>query len=179
MRRMILIATATAAVLVSVSANAQGPPRWGQFWGTWAHKVHIGPGAHLPALLTFNIDGTITGADPRTFGGVPNNPNRYGPIHGVWERTGWRSIGTTVFIFIYNASTGVLSGYQRNRCSVEFSQDFNRYTATEFMETTACETPTSCPDPLDPATKWTPLPNMPQSGSGTRVIRLPGGPLNP
>lgn len=181
MRRMLSIVTA-ALVLLTVSANGQGPLRFGQFWGTWVHRVEVGPGAHMPGLITLHIDGSVTGGSGLMFGGVPNAPNRYGPVHGVWERTGWRTIGATTIFTVYNALTGVLSGYQRDRCSLEFSQDFNSYKGTEFMETIACETPTSCPNPLDPTLKWTPLPTMPSTGfqvSATRVIRLDAGPLNP
>ena len=181
MRRKIVLAT-VALVLAAVSAGGQGPFRTGQFWGTWVHRVEVGPGSNIPGLITLHFDGSVTGGSGLMFGGVPSSPNRYGPAHGVWQRTGWRTIGSTTMFAIFNASTGVLSGYQRNRCSLEFSQDFNTYSGTEFMETVACVTPTSCPNPLDPNLKWTPLPTMPATGyqvSAARVVLVEAGPLQP
>jgi len=185
MRRSIQIAVAAAAAFafLTIPANSQRPPfsRWSQFWGTWLHRVQRGPGQSMPALMTFQVDGTVTGAPGSMFGAVPSATTRFGPIHGVWQRTGWKSVAGTSLFVIYDTN-GVLTGFRRSRCSLEFSDDFNNYQGTEFMEDLSCPSPLGCPDPFDAAANWTPVSNMPATGfqvSGTRLELVPAGPLKP
>ena len=127
----------------------------------------------MPALLTLNFDGTLTvGVGIGT---------TYGPGHGVWVKTGGSSIGATTLVVLFD-TFGVLTGYQRNRCLPWFNKHFNSYQGVEFMETVSCEVPFSCPDPLDPATQWNAIPQMPPGGfpvSGKRVQWRPAGTLKP
>ena len=153
--------------------NAQAPVN--QAYGTYLHQVEVGPGFYVPALLTLNIDGTLTVASGLTFGGYPGATTKVGPVHGIWMGVGVKSIVAKSIFFVYDTD-GVLIGYQRNRCSMRFNQQLTKYTGTEYMETTSCDSPFTCPDPLDPGTKWEPLPDMPPGGfsvSGKRVQMLP------
>ena len=183
MDRFIKIVVATALLLAGTTflhgQTQMSMP--GQTWGTFVHQVEVGPGVNLPALVNLNLDGSVIGGSGLMFGGLPGSPNRLSTIHGVWRKTGVRSVGATTLFFIFDAN-GILTGYQRNRCTLKFSTDAKSYQGTEFMETTACSSPFTCPDPLDPATVWTPLPDMPPTGfpvSGKRVQWLPAGPLSP
>ena len=168
---------ATVPVRAQTTLDHEG---WRHFGGTWVHQVQVGPGFTVPALVVFNADGTVTGVGGLLFGGLPDNPLRGSPIYGVWKKTGRRSIGITTFSYFFDAATGVLSGYERHRVSLAFSADFGSYEGVEFMENLSCPSPLTCPDPLDPAAEWTPLPTMPAAGfpvSGARVVPVAGGPL--
>ncbi len=110
MRRFIAYAGALT-LMVAVFAVAAEPQRprafghWGQVWGTWVWTTNN----QIPALLTLHIDGTVSVSDGRMFGGLqPNSPTRLTPLHGVWERTGFQSIGGTTLYLIFDATTGVL-----------------------------------------------------------------------
>jgi len=179
----IAVATAAAVMILTVSANSQGVgSNTKQFWGTWVHNVHVGPGFSVPALVTIHFDGTINVSSGLMFGGLVGSTRRVSPVHSVWEKTGPKSIGATSLFFTFDAVTGVLTGYQRNRCSLEAGDDFTTYQGTEFMETLSCPYPLSCPDPLNPAATWTPVPGMPATGypvSGARLKLVPSGALTP
>jgi hypothetical protein len=113
------------------------------------------------------------------FGGLPGATNTTGPVHGVWEKTGPKSVDGTTFYFNFDMN-GVLIGYGRDRWSLTFGKGFMNYQGTEFLETVSCGFPLTCPDPLDPGTQWTALPGMPPNGypvSGKRVQMVPAGPL--
>jgi hypothetical protein len=133
------------------------------------HWVDFGLGMAYTGFLTINADGTFT---------VSGSP---GPaIHGVWERTGLRGVNFTALLQNFD-STGNLVGLERHRCSFHYSDDFNSYTGKEFAETAGCPTPLTCPNPLDPSTKWTPAPWAPPAGmsvSGARLEVVAPGPLN-
>ena len=178
LRRSLCIAVALSAAVLSlgVPANSQGMAfnnSFGQFWGTWLHKVE---GVSLPALVTIHVDGTLTVTSGFTFGA--GFPMRISPIHGVWERVGPKTIHATSLFFLFDEN-GVLTGYPRNRCRLQYSNDFNSYKGTEFMETISCSA-SNCPDPLDLKVTWTPSP--PATGfaiSATRLKLVPPGPLAP
>jgi len=183
MHRHILKMAALAAVLVSTAAAADSRVlaigNWGQVWGTWIWYTQVGPGVAMPALITFHADGTITGVDSSS--AVPNTTANESPLQGVWERTGWQSIGGTSLLFMTDPQTGVLVALGRSRSSLTFSGDFNQFQGTMYFETVGCPAgPPSCPDPLASSTKWMPMPGMPPNGfpvNGTRLQRIPTGPL--
>ena len=167
-RTLFMAAVVVVALAVTIPANPQGaqPGRWGQFWGTWVHWAHFGTGQKFPALVTISVDGTLT-----VSGGTG--------IHGVWERTGVSSIRATSLLQNLDAAGSVI-GLERHRCSLDYSDDFNSYQGTEFAETVSCPTPLTCPDPLDPETKWTPASWAPPAGiqvSATRVGLVAPGSL--
>lgn len=179
----IAVAAAAALAMTTVSAPAQGLsiPRWGQVWGTWVHQMQMGPGMKMPALVTLNIDGTFTGAPGLMFGGVPDATVTFTPVFGVWQRTGWQNIASTSLIMVFDRKSGLLAGFWRSRSSLDFSDDFNSYTGTEFLEQLTCTSPLTCPDPLDPKAAWEPVTGMPASFpiSGARVELVKTGPLKP
>lgn len=148
-----------------------------QFVGTWIHNVEMMPGASAPALVTIHADGTLMVSSSFMFG-WPGGPGGFSPIHAVWEKAGLKSIAITSIFFVFDAN-GMMTGYQRNRCSLWLGHDRDSYTGVEFMETLPCPAGAfSCPDPLDPAATWTPNPGMPADGyptSGARlkVVRVP------
>jgi hypothetical protein len=170
-RRSLLAATAVAAAFaIAIPATPQGlrQNRFGQVWGTFVHWVDFGPGQAFTGFLTVNVDGTFT---------VSGSP---GPaIHGVWERTGLRNVNFTALLQNFD-STGNLIGLERHRCSFHYSDDFNTYEGKEFAETVTCPTAMTCPNPLEPSTKWTPAPWALPAGmavSGARVEVVAPGPL--
>ena len=188
MRRLILFgAIAAGLTAVTIAANAQSSRsfafgHWGQVWGTWVWTSAFSNG-NIPGLIIFNVDGTISGADASMFGLTPAGTVRASPMYGVWERTGFQSVGGTSLYFVYNA-TGGLIGWGRARSSLQFSDDFNSLQGKMFVEMLSCSAaapPVSCPDPQDPAAKWTPAnPAQPKDGwavTAVRLDRVPAGPL--
>jgi hypothetical protein len=184
MRRCIFRAVILAGIAIAVAAYAQPARHWGQFWGTWVWQISgYTSGDTIPTLVTFHIDGTVTTSAGNMFGTTPNAPTRVTAFHGVWERTGWQSAGGTTLFLIFSA-TGGLTAWGRSRSSLEFSADFDHLNGKVFVERLPCAAgpPVSCPDPLDPAAKWVPSPDMPRDGftvSGARLNRVAAGPLNP
>jgi hypothetical protein len=178
----IALAAAAALAMTTLSAPAQGLsiPRWGQVWGTFVHQIQMGPGMKMPALITLNVDGSVTGAPGLMFGGLPDATVTVTPVFGVWQRTGWQNIASTSLLMVFDRKSGVLTGFWRSRTFLNFSDDFNSYTGTEFLESLTCASPLTCPDPLDPKAAWQPVPGMPASVpiSGTRV-EVTTGPLKP
>ena len=173
----IIVAAAAALVILVVSGNSQGLGLdRGRMAGTFVELLEVGPGVSFNDLVILNMDGTAVGSVGVMFGGVPDNPHRFSPFQGVWDRTGQRSVAGTVLWHTFDANTGVLVSYGRARISAEYSDYFNRYDGTSYIETLSCPTPLSCPDPLDPAATWTPDPGMPTTGypvSGKRVELVP------
>ena len=154
---VVIVALATA---IPVSSQGMPSSRVGQFWGTFVHWVEFGPGLAFPAVVTLNIDGTFTVAGGTAAG-----------IHGVWEITGPRTARFTGLLQNFDSAGNVIA-LERHRCAFEYSADFNSYKGTEFAETVACPTPLTCPNPLDPATKWTPAPWAPPAGISVHGARI-------
>ncbi len=189
MRRFIKLAgsivlAVSAATITAEAQQARGPiGRWGQVWGTFVWRTQVSSTTANPSLLTLHIDGTVSVSTNDMFGSPTATNRRFAtPLHGVWERTGWQSVGGTSLWLISDASTGALVAWGRSRTSLTFSDDFNSFQGKGFIETLACVPgpPVSCPDPLGTEAKWVPNPNMPQDGfpvSGVRVERIPAGPL--
>ena len=176
---MALVATAVAVTAESQSVRPNLYSRWGQIWGTYVWQTQMGSGNHLPALITFHSDGTISGSDG-SMSGALNQKIRTTPLHGVWERTGWQSIGGTTLYLVFDAATGAVMKYGRARSSLQFADDFNSFQGKIFIESLTCATPMTCADPLDPAAKWDPNPTMPTDGfpvTGQRLERIAASPL--
>lgn len=161
----------TAVLALGTLAYAQGGLNEERPSGTFSHQLSLGAYGSLPAIVTLHADHTVIVA-----GSIASN----GPIHGVWRMTGPKSIGATTIFFIFDGN-GNLTGYQRNRCTLQFAADFETYQGNEFMETASCSPITGCPDPLDSETTWSPLAMMPEDGfsvSGRRLQWLLAGPLS-
>jgi hypothetical protein len=177
LRRSLLFAMAAALAFVfltmpSISqaqpANNLPDASDNHFWGTWVHNVE---GMPVPALITIHSDGTLYGSAGFMFG-FGNQNMRLSPIHGVWEKTGPKSIAATSIFLVFDGN-GYITGYQRNRCTLNYDKGLDSYTGVEFMEITSCGAQ-GCPNPLDPATVWTPFyfMGMPPAGypvSGGRL----------
>ena len=181
--RGFVIAFALAAAALPAQPQQLGGrmSHWGQIWGTWVWRTGIG--TTLPSLTTIHVDGTVSVSDGTMFGGIrPNSTTRLTPLHGVWERTGWQSFGGTSLWLVFDATTGLLTSWGRVRVSAQMADDFNSFQGKAFVEYLACSTgtPVNCPDPLDPMATWVPITGAPPDGipiSGTRVERVPAGPL--
>jgi hypothetical protein len=180
--RILLTAVALAVAAVPATPQQAGG-RWGQVWGTWVWRTNN----LLPALVTFHVDGTASVSDGTMFGGLmPNSTIRMTPLHGVWERTGWQSIAGTSLYLIFDSTTGLITAWGRARTSIQIADNFNSFRGKMFIEALPCAAgtpdvpPVNCPNPLDPAAKWVPQPNLPKDGfdiSATRLAVVPAGPL--
>jgi hypothetical protein len=178
-RRALGMCAAVVFTVVVAQAQPLRINRSGQFWGTWVVKSQPAPGIAIPKLITYHLDSTITGTDSSS--GMPNATTATGPLHGVWERTGWLSINGTALMFVFDPKTGVLIALARTRSSLEFAHDFNSFEGKMFLETLPCPSgPPSCPDPLAAGAQWIGWPGMPADGfpvSGTRLEPVTVGPL--
>ena len=170
MRKVTLLVLGAVAILAVavIPAKSQGfrLSRVGQVWGAFVHWPEFGPGQKFTVPVTVNIDGTFIAA------GAPT-------VQGVWERTGFRTVNFTGLVQQFDANRNLV-GLERHRCYFEYSPDFNSYKGMEFMEAVACPTPLTCPNPLDPTLKWTPVPWAPPTGvpvTGTRIEVVAEGPL--
>lgn len=176
---MMTLALVVSAVAAEPQQNRAIFGRWGQIWGTWVWTTNN----TIPALLTLHLDGTLSVSDGRMFGGLqPNSTTRITPLHGVWERTGFQSIGGTSLYLIFDATSGLLTAWGRSRTSITFADDFNHFQGKMFVETLSCAPgpPVSCPDPLAAGANWVRNPNMPLDGlpvSATRLEHVAAGPL--
>lgn len=152
-----------------------------QPWGTWIWSTYTSTGAALPALVTFHQDGTVAGSDFSMFGGTASNlPRRATPFHGVWERTGPHTIGSTSLYLVYDALSTRLIGFGRTRAALEFTPgDFDYFEGTMFVDVLSCGTPATCPDPQDPSAAWKPYNTMAPSFvvSAKRLHRVEASPL--
>jgi hypothetical protein len=186
LNRLIRRAFCSAIGLVAAVGIANAQPRlnhWGQVWGTWVWKTNN----VLPALVTLHVDGTLSIADGTMFGGVlPNSTTRMTPAHGGWVRTGWQSIAGTSLYLVFDSTTGLISAWGRARTSLQFADNFNSFQGKMFIEILPCAAgpvaaaPVNCPNPLEPAAKWVPQPNLPKDGfdvSGSRLSVVVAEPL--
>ncbi len=187
MRRIVIGSTVVAtalAVLLLAGASATPPPiAVAQPAGSWYWLVDLSagafPGAEFPALVSFHPDGTFTVSESNTFGGYVGATELNGTGHGTWVRTGMNSFRATRLGFVFDKSTGVLTGFSRSRFTFHFvNGNFNQIEATLFVDTLSCGgNPLGCPDPLDPNAVWTPA-SPPQGlpSKATRIHALPVGP---
>ncbi len=142
--------------------------------GTYLHQVHISATRSVPVLITANRDGTLVGVISLLFN-AGGGTAKEGPIHGIWQRKGPKTIGVTTLFFIFNAN-GNLIAYERTRACLTFNDDFQSYEGTEILEQSPCSASMGCPDPLDPGTVWTSSSDMPLEGypvSGKRLQFVP------
>lgn len=179
MKSRVLLLTGVAALGIggATLTRAQGGEVESvQPWGTYLHQVNTGARS-VPVLITANRDGTLTGVISLLFN-AGGGAAKEGPIHGIWQRTGPKTVGVTTLFFIFN-SIGNMIAYERTRASLTFNDGFQSYEGTEILEQSPCNTSMGCPDPLDPATVWTSSPDMPLDGyavSGKRLQFVPVAP---
>ncbi len=122
--RLSLLAAVTAAVLfLSVSGFPQGTAsNQNRPWGLWLQKIPVGGGQNIHELLSFHLDGSLTGTGSLLFGGMPPfGVNRTSSIFGVWEKKGPRTIAGTAYAYDFHEVSGLLTGYRRVRWTIEFS----------------------------------------------------------
>lgn len=164
-RTLALIGIMALAVATAVTVPAQNPKpfcaKGATLIGTWAWQtmLPVDPNHQLPlpALVTYHQDGTVTGADGMMFGGIPANPYRYTPLHGVWERTGHHTFRGTGLFLRFDAATGILVAIVRTRSHIEFGADFDHINGTMHGDLLSCSTPLTCPDPTSaPPEAWQP-----------------------
>ncbi len=176
MRRVaIAVCVAIAGALflaVAPSVVAQQDEGY-QPWGTWAWFMHRPSGGAFPALVTYNKDGTLTGADGLMYG-ISYPPasisTRESGFHGVWERTGPLAFRGTSYWMNYAPDTGNLVSWGRARSDLQFVEgDPDRFEGTLFMDVLPCPTPFTCPDPV--TTPFTSSVTVRQV-SATRVVRV-------
>ncbi len=149
-----------ASVQSASAQDAQGAVLWGS---SWAWRTITGSGS-LPALVTYHKDGEITGSDLAMFGGTTNNPYRYTPFSGTWERIGPNEFAGTSLFLRFDPATNKLVGIARARSQFTFAGDFNHIAGVMRLDVLPCPTPATCPDPLANDANWqaynqAPLPN--------------------
>jgi hypothetical protein len=152
--------------------------------GTWYFATDAsmlaGPGAALPAFVTFHDDGTLTYTDAAMFGALPALPLMGSPYHGVWRFTGPGRFGGTSVGLLFDPASSAMIGFSRARSALRFDRDLGRISGTIYVETAMCTVPmVVCPDPTAPTVTWTPV-GDPINGfkvSLTRLSRVPAGPL--
>ncbi len=183
-RAAVLLSLIALMVLVPSSAYSQDalsgnwklPVPWGGSW-YWTTTT---PNGAIPAVVTYHIDGSVTGADISMFGGTANNPYRYSPFHGTWERRGWGNhefAGTSLYLR-FDPTTNKLVGIARVRAQFAFVQDFDHIAGTMRLDVLPCPTPATCPDPLAKDAAWQPynpepLPNeFPFQATRIRVVPI-------
>jgi len=163
-RSTLFMAAAVAAALAfTTPANAQGG---GQFSGAFTLRSDFGSGLVGTAFVAFHSDGTLTQTS--------DNP-LYSSIHGVWEKTGPKTIRVTEYAFMTYPSG--FWGIVRSRGELVFSNEFDSYKGAMYLEGVPCSSTQTCPDPLDPHTTWFAAPSPLLPVSGTRMEVLPFGPL--
>jgi hypothetical protein len=188
MRRFISIcgvaAFAVAILLVTIpkSYTSTAQSRGAQIVGSWYclfdFSPYAGPGTANPGLGTFYRDGNASYTPGFMFGLFPDTPEATSPSHGTWVNTGPRTFASTTMALRFDRVTGVLVGIARARTSFQFGDDFDQVQGTLLYEKVDCVAPIVCPDPMDPATVWTP--DNPPGGwqfTGKRIRPLPAGPL--
>ena len=92
---------------------------------------------------------SVTGSDqagPPTFFFVKNSA-----VHGVWSKTGPRSMGANALYLNFDPTGGQVVGITKLRISAEFDKDFNNGAGQFFMSIYVCPTFSTCPDPLTTA----------------------------
>ena len=112
----------------------------------------FGAGNFVAGLATLSSDGTlssVTGSDqagPSAFFSVKNSA-----VHGVWFRTGPRSVGANGLYLNFDPIGGQVVAITKLRIVAEFDKDFNNATGQFFNSIYVCPTFTTCPDPLTTA----------------------------
>jgi len=158
MKRKVLLAGAlflVLGVIGLVSQQDRSGPQGAVLTGVWYWQnlmpsPPLPPGLILPSVLTFHNDGTVFCSDALAFGGISNNPNRYTPFYGVWERMGPNEFRATWLTLRFDGLTGMLLGIGRSRAKFAFSSDFDNFEGTMHLDFLPCVggNPFMCPDPL-------------------------------
>jgi len=172
-------ATLVVAALFLISPSAGNAADTQTLAGTWVVWAEIQSGVRVPTLHTYHSDGTITSSDVLSLGGLPGNPFRITPMHGVWERTGPSVFATTSLFLVYDASSSLLIGFGRARTTLSFAKDDpDQASGTAKAEFLLCLSPFACPDPQAADAAWVSFPGFPPSLPATATrVRLVQGPL--
>lgn len=128
------------------STPAKAARKGNRLWGTWYVTFISQLGVTIPAIITFNRDGTFASSDGTDFGGEMF-PRQNSPLRGVWVRTGPLTFEASGFYFGGDSETGlttILSIFG----IIEFGDDFDHINGTFFQDLFECPTPVTCPDPL-------------------------------
>jgi len=189
MRRLISICVAAAItvaiLLVAIPKSYTSPTenQGAQIVGSWYclfdFSPYAGPGTANPGLGTFFRDGNASYTPGFMFGLFPGHPEATTPSHGTWITTGPRTFSSTTMAMRFDRVSGVLVGLARARTSFQLADDVDHVGGILYYEKVDCVAPVVCPDPMDPATVWTPdnPPGGPWHFTGTRIRPLPVGPL--
>jgi hypothetical protein len=121
----------------------------------------------MPALWTFDGDGTVAVSDAAMFGGVAFNPYRISPMHGIWKRSGKDKILVTNLWMVFNPiwnpeyadQLNNLVGFGRVRAELQV-KGFDRMEGTFWIDFLPCPSPLACSDPLDSDAAWVPYPTV-------------------
>ena len=151
-----VLSIAVAGAWLALAGTTTASPEHERFqpWGTWAWSTQRPVGGALPALITYNKDGTLTGSDGVMYG--LNYPpaviaTKESGLHGVWERTGPHEFRGTSLWLQFDPNGNAI-GWGRSRSDLEFV-DADHITGTMWLDSLPCPTPFTCPDPVD--TQWT------------------------
>jgi hypothetical protein len=105
-------------------------------------------GQFVPGLITLTSDGTLVTATGSDEGG-PIFDVKNSPTHGVWSRTGRRSVKGTAYFLNYDKVTGSVVGITRVRITASFDRRFDNLEGTFDQDRFICPTPFTCPNPLE------------------------------
>lgn len=154
----VLVASSPWNKVRASSDNGKDGPVGSYVWSF----LGVGPGLHVPGLTTLTSDGTllaITGSDqggPSSVFLVKNSAT-----HGVWSRTGARSVDAKAYFLNFDPGSGVVIGITRVRIHADFTDNtFNHGSGVFYDSVFLCATPFTCPDPL------TATPNVPEPTVG-------------
>ncbi len=170
---LLLIVPCSTFSQESFAQQPEGAVLWGS---SWYWRTITASGA-IPALVNYQKDGSIIGADVSMFGGTAMNPYRYTPFHGIWERTGSNEFAGTSLFLRFDPATNKLVGIARSRSQFSFTDDFDHIAGTMRLDVLPCPTPATCPDPLAKDANWQPYNPAPIPNEFTfqavRIRRVP------
>jgi hypothetical protein len=137
--------------------EAAGPSYLSTLTGTWIFSTVAGPGMTIPAVVTYHADGTITYSDATMFGGSAMAPYKFGTYNGVWQQIRQNRFGTTAIGLMFDPGTNAVIGFARGRSALRYHGNTSTLVGKLYLETVACPTPFTCPDPTNPNLVWTPF----------------------
>lgn len=146
-----LLVVSLAVVLPAGPVVAAPPPGDHPAGGRQLHLLFPGgapPAEFVPGLITLTSDGTVITATGSDEGG-PIFDVKNSPTHGVWSRTGPRSVRGTAFFLNYDKGTGSVVAISRVTIDATFDKNFRNLEGTCNQVRFLCvDGPFNCPDPL-------------------------------